>query len=301
MNPAFSDFEWTVAQSYEWRDWLDKDGKPVVVPLEGTESLESSRAVELAWERSQDEAKTRGPLLHFEIDPAEGPRRYRPLQRQDSALFRQFAGLNYRDPEALLAFARQYGALGVPTRHQSVRVRDPQGVAHLHHAYGEPFLTWALEICYMREALRLLDRTKSLVASRRLKWLFDRQLQWVQPRLGFTPTREPVVIFEPLSLISAMWLQFGLGLTRDKQFVACKFCKKVLEISPEAYRSHRLFCSGRCKTLDYRKRKRTGLRLAAQGATASDIASKTNTPLKTARAWVASAKQANPKATSGVR
>lgn len=293
MNDAFYDFAWRVAPRYEWQDWLDQKGKPVVVPCEGSISLEDAEAVELVWKQAQEEKEKYGPVLHEAIEHGTEVRRYCPMQRQHAALFREFAGLDYFDKASILDFAGKYGGLGVPPQHQSLRVPDENGELRDHFAQGEPYLSWALEICLMREGLRLESRKRrSLNDLRRSKWLFDRHLQHVQGRLGFDRAGEPRLTLEPLTLIAAMWLQLALAITGDKSFVACKFCRRPFEIStdPTGFRSHREFCSNSCKTKDYRKRKRTALWLAANGKGVADISVKTSTEVTTVRAWLASAK-----------
>jgi len=290
MNDAFYDFEWTVAPRYEWQDWLDPAGKPVAVPAEGLLSLESPDAVKLAWNRSQEEDQKYGPVLCPVIKDNAEVRRYHPMHREHAALFREFGALDHANRTSILEFARKYGSLGVPAASQAIRVRGRDGEWRDHRAYGEPHLRWALEICLMREGLRLTGRKSSFERSRRLKWLFDRHLQHVQGRLTFNQAGEPRLALEPLTLISAMWLQLALALTGEKRFVACKFCRRLFEISTEqtGFRSHREFCSDSCKTKDYRKRKRTALQLAATGARLREISEKTNTETATVRAWLAS-------------
>jgi hypothetical protein len=109
--------------------------------------------------------------------------------------------------------------------------------------------------------------------------------------LAFTRAGELKLAVEPLTLIAAMWLQLALAVTGEKQFVACKFCGRMFEISTEdtGFRRHREFCSDSCKTKDYRKRKRTALRLDQEGEQLRDIAAKTGTDIVTIRGWLASA------------
>jgi hypothetical protein len=145
----------------------------------------------------------------------------------------------------------------------------------------------------MREGLRFSERKpKNMDDYHRMKWLFDRNLRDVQGRLGFRLTKEPRLLLEPISLISAMWLQLTLAITGEKEFVACKFCSRLFEKSTDqsGYRRHREFCSDSCKTKDYRKRKRTALRLAKAGDRLPDIAAKTVTDSSTIRGWLAAAK-----------
>ena len=95
-----------------------------------------------------------------------------------------------------------------------------------------------------------------------------------------------------------MWLQLALAFTGEKRFVACKFCRRLFEISTEqtGFRTHREFCSDSCKTKDYRKRKRTDLRLAGSGARLREISQKANTEVATVRAWLTANRRAGRKA-----
>ena len=298
MNDAFYDFDWPVAPRYEWREWLDKDGRPVRVPEDRDDSLMgmwSAAAVELTWNESQNRKEHYGPLLTPVVGADEESRRYHPMQREHAALFQEFADLDYRNQEAILKFASKYGSLGVPLQEQSIRISGRGG--RWHHALGEPFLNWSLEICLMREGRQLSSRKLTDDTTERLKWLFDRKLQHVQGRLAFNPAGGPKLALEPLSLIAAMWLQLALAVTGEKQFVACKFCRRMFEISTDqsGFRSHREFCTDSCKTMDYRKRKRTALRLWESGMKISEIADKTKTEAATVRSWLGAAKGASRK------
>ena len=86
-----------------------------------------------------------------------------------------------------------------------------------------------------------------------------------------------------------MWLQLALSVAGDKEFRGCKHCKRLFEISTEntGYRKHREFCSESCKTKDYRKRKRTALKLAGEGKSVAVVATRTGTNAVTVRAWLA--------------
>ena len=297
MNDAFYDFEWTVAPQYEWQDWIDGKGKASAVPTQGLASLASASAVELLWNQAQDKALTYGPLLCPVMKDASEARRYRPMARQHAALFREFSELDYTSQTAVMTFARAHGLLGVLSKHQSTKVTGADGRMRFHHAYGESFLDWAFEIVLMREGLQLSGQKHTFERLRRLKWLCDRNLQHVQARLAFDPAGNPKMALQPLTLIAAMWLQFALAVTGDKQFVACKFCGRRFEHSTEqtGFRKHRQFCTDSCKTLDYRKRKRTAISLAASGRPSREISDKTGTDLKTVRAWLAAAKEAGRK------
>lgn len=316
MRPAFSDFEWPVAPAYRWQDWLDGEGQPVtpssrlLAQLERDVAAAPSRferikstddGARLAREYARIGAQRAelsvkgGPVL-MPVDPANS-NRYRPMGREHAALFRVFADIDYRDPKAILAFASRHGDLGLVHDRRTAPVRNVAGrLLRWQTSNGESHLAWAIEICYMREALRL-SGTRSVDGLRRLKWLSDRHLPYVRAGLTFTPAQRPELAIEPLALISALWLQFALAITGDKAFSECKFCKKVFEISTEqtGFRRHREFCTASCKTMDYRRRKRTALGLAESGEELRSIATKTDTAVDTVRGWLASTGDRRPR------
>ena len=124
---------------------------------------------------------------------------------------------------------------------------------------------------------------------RKLEWLFNLHLQHVQTRVYADEDAPFRLQFAPLSLLAAMWLQLASAVTGDKRFVACKFCHRLFEISTDAsgFRSHREFCSGSCKTLDYRKRQRLALQLETEGKTPHRIGATIGTDVATVKRWLA--------------
>ena len=287
-SELFVDFEWDVAPAYAWKDWLNPNGRPITVRAKGLSSLESCTAVELAVTRAAEEQRETGPVL----GPSDGiARLYRPMDREHAGLFRTFAALDYRDREAIRAFASTYGLLGLPQQVQHVPARRTRAE---HTAVGESHLAWAQEICLMKEAVRTAATPETHPPLRernqhRLDWLFQRQLQYVRPRVTFDSTEWPRFSVVPLTLLAAMWLQLSRALTGGKRYVPCKFCQRFLELSTEqsGYRSHREFCSDSCKTNDYRRRKRTALQMAARGLSLAVIANRVDTKVATVRSWLA--------------
>jgi hypothetical protein len=290
----FYEFEWPVAHAYQWQDWRDAKGNPVVVLARGYHSRESALAIESAWKRREEgKAPTSGPVLAPVVNGGEEVWRYRPMHREHATLFQEFSKLDHRSRTAIADFASRYGLLGVRQVAQTLAYRGEDGLSHPHYAAGEPLLDWALEICLMKEAIHLSGIKRSRDDDHRLSWLFDRNLQRVQGRISLEGPKGPVLRLTPLDLLAAMWLQFSLAIAGDKRFVACRHCQRLFEIStdPTGFRSHREFCSGSCKTLDYRKRKRTALELAGSGAGLADISEQTGTERTTVRGWLASAKR----------
>ena len=101
-----------------------------------------------------------------------------------------------------------------------------------------------------------------------------------------------------MTLLAAMWLQFALAVSENKRFVECKFCNRLFEISRDqtGFRTHRKFCSGACRTKDYRRRKRAARKLAAEGSPLSTIAEQVQADRATVRGWLdAASATAKPK------
>jgi hypothetical protein len=285
MPEQFADFEWPIApKGYRWR------GR--VGPF-GVHRLNSPSDVEAAWQRLEKQGSGTGPILQ-PIDLESG--RYHPMQRAHATLFRTFAELNYKDRNAIQNFANQYGQLGLAR----------MGIALKRH--GESHLSWAREICRLRTALKLAQpRTKERnageqeawraygldpgIPSRRrreeLEFYVNAYLAHVHDRMTFAQDGPPRRFSEPDSLLAAMWLQFALAAAEDKRFLSCKFCGRLMEISTETtgFRRHRLFCSGTCKTKDYRRRRQ--LALAASDSSVPDIANNTKTDPATIKKWLA--------------
>ena len=317
MKEPFQQFEWHVAPAYHWQDWLDERGRPVVVPDEGLISLDSQAGVDLTWQDYYERQEQTGPVLGPVLD--SGPaRQYQPMVREHAALFRTFTDLDFRDKGAILAFASTYGLLGADRQEQGPLSNE---LGH-HYAFGESHLTWAREICLMREALALTQRRPDAEQAqidaryrhhgldpdrrhkenaRRLDWLFNVHLQHVQPRMSFRPGLPTRLSYSPLTLLAAMWLQLALAITDDKEFQACKFCRGLFEISTAqtGFRSHREFCSDSCKTKDYRKRKRTALRLLLEGRPLATVARDLETKPATIRRWKQNARSSTVKSKKG--
>ncbi len=318
MREAFSQFEWPVAADYEWVERPDGNGRPLIhaesirlfevtnaqgAVVDEPDALRSCDMVETAWQRYEEKGKGSGPVLV----PVEGRAAMswrRPMKRASAGLFLKFAGLDYSDRDAIRGFARAYGLLGQPAKSY----------------FGEPHLTWAREICLMREAVKETKRRtpgedaadraawqrygiEPSHADRRERrtWLFNLHLQHVQARMVFELNAPPNLSFLPLTLLSAMWLQLALAMKDDKEFFECKFCGRIFEISTDemGFRSHREFCSGSCKTKDYRKRKRTALRLATSGTGLAEISEKAGTSKATIRAWLAATKRQRGSSRAG--
>jgi hypothetical protein len=94
--------------------------------------------------------------------------------------------------------------------------------------------------------------------------------------------------FQPPNLITAMWLQFTLSLTGNKQHRTCRFCGEWFEVAAgeDARTARREFCGDSCKVREHRGRKLKAIELAEAGASVRRIAKETGTEEKTVRGWV---------------
>jgi transposase-like protein len=285
MQDVFCDFTWWLPPAYEWLDCFDKRGRRIDVPQEWLDKLESEGTTYLSDPANE---KVYGPVLTEALPDPWPNRSYRPMDRPNAGLFREFGELDYKDPAAILKFANKYGRLGLSVGLESgIELRDLNGQRRDHEGSVEPFLRWAEEIVLMREAIGLVGRRLDSGKARPLEMLFQRNLS-VNCSIAFGSTQEPRMEFKPLTLHSAMWLQLALALVGDKRYERCKFCGRVLEISTDdtGFRSHREFCTESCKTKDYRKRKRAALDLLDDGVPVRQIAERTKTKLPTVRAWL---------------
>ena len=287
----FFDFEWPVAPDYVWVEWLDAEGKPV-----RPSDFDLHHPTTTAVFREKEGQET-GPVLKL----VEGPSvLIHPMDRSHATLFRRFAELDATNMDAILAFVRRTGWLGVaPRPHQSHRRPD----GSYHHAEGEPHLLWVLEIAKMREAIWLWEHPKFAKRElKKLEWLFDSHLQHVQGRIRFPADGPGQLRFAPTTLLAAMWLQLAMAVAGEKEFVKCKFCSRQIEISTaeSGFRTNREFCSQSCKTKDYRHRKRTALRLADARTPMSKIAAKVQTPVATVQRWLA-AQKTSSRASKGAK
>lgn len=109
-----------------------------------------------------------------------------------------------------------------------------------------------------------------------------------KPRMrGPSPTNQFSLVFEPPSLLTALWLQFASALTGNKAYHQCPVCQTWFELSPAVNRADRLFCSNACRTRAYRQRITSAQRLHAQGMELEIIAQQLDTNVKTVRRWLA--------------
>ena len=93
----------------------------------------------------------------------------------------------------------------------------------------------------------------------------------------------------PRDLWGALWLQFADAVASGARYERCRECTTWFELSPQAARADRLYCSEGCKQKAYRERKAEALRLHGEGKTAGAIARSVGSDAATVKGWLAAA------------
>jgi hypothetical protein len=234
-------------------------------------------------------------------------RRYRPL-KEFGALFRDFADLELTD-DAFRTFADRYGNLGADEWEQFDPGGDPIEVpedcttevekARFRRGLKREFRradrwdTWVNSIRELRACVRRWDEVQGGSGGRRemegVKDTIDLQLEKEELRVAFAEDETTGAFslqVEPRSLLGALWAQFAVAVGEAKKFRQCRTCGRWFELSPEAARTNRRFCSEACRSKAYRGRKERARELAAQGRTPDDIARELDSDLETVRSWL---------------
>ncbi len=197
---------------------------------------------------------------------------YEPFERF-SGLFLEFAHLK-DNAASFITFANQYGLLGVE-RFEVETVSKP-GKAALAME-GERADTWGQEVSTIREAVgswegyrmktpkdRKTPGKKPPSISRQRQRSLEPVMDSIDAHLrghvvaGYDhePRRAlPTVFLEPDSLLTAIWLQFGIAVQENKHFKQCVQCGSWFAVHPGQARSDRQYCSDSCRYKAYRARK----------------------------------------------
>jgi len=89
----------------------------------------------------------------------------------------------------------------------------------------------------------------------------------------------------PTSLISALWLQFAIGVEGDRQYRQCETCHVWFEVGVHA-REDAKFCRNACRFKAYRMRQVTARKLHSQGRATEEIAERVHSDVETVRGWI---------------
>jgi hypothetical protein len=90
----------------------------------------------------------------------------------------------------------------------------------------------------------------------------------------------------PAHLLSAMWLQFAMGITRQLDYRSCLVCRNWFELSPETARTNRVFCSDACKSRGYREKQDRARQLFAAKKSFREIAKELGSDVAAVKRWI---------------
>ncbi len=87
-------------------------------------------------------------------------------------------------------------------------------------------------------------------------WLLsyiNAEIKKTTPKLSIIGGR-PQTYISPSSLLEAMWLQFSIAITEEKQHRACEHCGDYFEIGTGRGQKTKKFCSESCRVMAHRKK-----------------------------------------------
>lgn len=114
----------------------------------------------------------------------------------------------------------------------------------------------------------------------------------VTPRLLWDPEMTALGLYcVPPSLRAALWLQCAQAIAGNKSYRQCRACAKWFEVSVEASRPTRLYCSDACRFKAYRRRQDEAYDLAQRGLPLKEIAKRLGTDVHTAKGWIKKRKE----------
>jgi hypothetical protein len=103
--------------------------------------------------------------------------------------------------------------------------------------------------------------------------------------------KRPALRFVAPTLLAAVWLQFADAVSNDRTFSRCRECGRWFEVAPDAARTHRRFCSNKCRSKAYRERQDRARQLFAAGKTFEEIAEELESDAATVRRWITGQKE----------
>jgi hypothetical protein len=206
-------------------------------------------------------------------------REYHPLE-EHSGLFLAFK--DTKGSDGILEFANRYGHLGFRVPEPGLPSPDVR----------EELADWHEQIWRMEDAFddwtALRQGNAGEVELGKLQDLISSHLrQRLEVRFEKDPKAGGMSLeIAPLNLIGALWLQFARAIVGEKQFRKCLTCERWFEVSPEVFRTNRLYCSEGCRSRAYRARRERAVELAAEGKTPKQIADELDSDIKTIKGWL---------------
>jgi hypothetical protein len=98
---------------------------------------------------------------------------------------------------------------------------------------------------------------------------------------------QPVLQFAAANLRTALWLQLADAVVNNRTIERCLVCKRWFEVSAEASRSHKRYCSDGCRVRAYRDRQGLARQLYFEKhKTFEEIAVELKSRVPTVRRWI---------------
>lgn len=213
---------------------------------------------------------------------------YSPL-REEPALFRNFAAMTPNE-ESILAFANQYGVLGIAEPLAGLKSGERLAGWISHHArLSHAIALWDM-VCRRNEkglaqffqwdpnagrwrystgeggqkmtppaGLEFQEGKVLLPASLQVQRQINAALEeWASPRVVYDLDIGRMVLrIVPKNLLGALWLQLADAVTGNKEYRSCIECGRWFGLSNERRggTKRKVFCSSACKVRDYRRKK----------------------------------------------
>jgi hypothetical protein len=120
------------------------------------------------------------------------------------------------------------------------------------------------------------------------RWINEHLREHTAPQLLYElKTGKRVLRIVPVNLLGAMWFQFAQAVDSHREYRTCKECGKWFEIGTKGYGKNinRVFCTDKCKSKDYRKRKDEAVRLRSAGKNVAAIAKELGTSVDKIKKW----------------
>jgi hypothetical protein len=120
------------------------------------------------------------------------------------------------------------------------------------------------------------------------KMINTRLWEHTAPRLVYDPRRDGLGVYVvPKNLLGALWLQFARAVDANKDYRRCGGgCGQWMEISLDAHRSHKRFCSDACRNKAHRDRQAEARRLYTEGLPVEQIAQQLGADVRAVQRWV---------------
>jgi hypothetical protein len=106
-----------------------------------------------------------------------------------------------------------------------------------------------------------------------------------------SPKKEMALKLVPGSLLAGLWVQFARAIDGNLCHRRCLSCDQWFELSPEAARISRRFCSDACKSRNYRERQDRARQMHAAGKALPDIAEALGAEVEVVEKWIKSARK----------